>query len=58
MSDFDFTKPQQPQPASPDGFDFTKPPMEGSSAPSKPANSQFYNPAVAKKLFTTSGKEE
>src|SRR5947209_4124121 len=58
MSDFDFTKPQQPQPASPDGFDFTKPPAEGSSAPSKPANSQFYNPAVAKKLFTSAGKEE
>ncbi|HUL96914.1 MAG TPA: cyclic nucleotide-binding domain-containing protein [Usitatibacter sp.] len=58
MSDFDFTKPQQPQPASPDGFDFTKPPTEGSSAPSKPASSQFYNPAVAKKLFTSAGKEE
>ena len=26
MSDFDFTKPQAPKPASPDGFDFTKPP--------------------------------
>jgi len=59
MSDFDFTKPQVPQPASPDGFDFTKPPpAEGSSAPFKPANSQFYNPAVAKKLFQAAGKEE
>ena len=60
MSDFDFTKPQVPQPASHDGFDFTKPPppSEGSSAPSKPASSQFYNPAVAKKLFLSSGKEE
>jgi CRP/FNR family transcriptional regulator, cyclic AMP receptor protein len=59
MSDFDFTKPQAPQPASPDGFDFTKPaaPAE-SSAPFKPANSQFYSPAVAKKLFSSSGKEE
>ena len=59
MSDFDFTKPQAPQPASPDGFDFTKPsaPIE-SSAPFKPANSQFYSPAVAKKLFSSSGKEE
>ena len=52
MSDFDFTKPQAPQPASPDGFDFTKPPPPAeSSAPFKPANSQFYSPAVAKKLF-------
>ncbi|HEX4331220.1 MAG TPA: cyclic nucleotide-binding domain-containing protein [Usitatibacter sp.] len=58
MSDFDFTKPQAPQPASPDGFDFTKPPEAGISAPSKPANSQFYNPAVAKKLFQAAGKEE
>lgn len=59
MSDFDFTKPQVPQPASPDGFDFTKPPdQSGISAPSKPASSQFYNPAVAKKLFQAAGKEE
>jgi len=60
MSDFDFTKPPPPpKPASPDGFDFTKPPPpEGSSAPFKPANSQFYNAAVAKKLFLASGKEE
>jgi CRP-like cAMP-binding protein len=58
MSEFDFTKPQAPQPASPDGFDFTKPPAEGSSAPFKPANSQFYNAAVAKKLFQAAGKEE
>jgi CRP/FNR family cyclic AMP-dependent transcriptional regulator len=58
MSDFDFTKPQVPEPASPDGFDFTKPPPPGSSAPFKPANSQFYNPAVAKKLFQAAGKEE
>jgi len=60
MSDFDFTKPQPPpKPSSPDGFDFTKPPPpEGSSAPFKPANSQFYNAAVAKKLFLASGKEE
>jgi CRP/FNR family transcriptional regulator, cyclic AMP receptor protein len=59
MSDFDFTKPQVPQPASPDGFDFTKPPPpEGTSAPLKPASSKFYNSAVAKKLFQASGKEE
>ncbi|MGZ5063427.1 MAG: Crp/Fnr family transcriptional regulator [Usitatibacter sp.] len=59
MSDFDFTKPQVPQPASPDGFDFTKPPPpEGSSAPFKPASSKFYDAAVAKKLFQASGKEE
>lgn len=58
MSDFDFTKPQQPQPASPDGFDFTKPPGEALAAPFKPAHSQFYNVAVAKKLFQASGKEE
>ncbi len=59
MSDFDFTKPQVPQPASPDGFDFTKPaPPEGSSAPFKPASSKFYNAAVAKKFFQASGKEE
>ncbi|MFZ3322689.1 MAG: cyclic nucleotide-binding domain-containing protein [Usitatibacter sp.] len=59
MSDFDFTKPQAPKPASPDGFDFTKPPPPvESSAPFKPANSQFYSPAVAKKLFQSSGKEE
>jgi CRP-like cAMP-binding protein len=56
MTDFDFTKPQAPQPASPDGFDFTKPPAEGAAL--KPANSQFYNVAVAKKLFQASGKEE
>jgi CRP/FNR family cyclic AMP-dependent transcriptional regulator len=58
MSDFDFTKPQQPQPASPDGFDFTKAPAEGAAPPFKPANSQFYNVGVAKKLFQASGKEE
>ena len=60
MSDFDFTKPQQPQPASPDGFDFTQPPPAagGVSAPAKPGSSQFYNSAVAKKLFQASGKEE
>jgi len=58
MSDFDFTKPQVPQPASPDGFDFTKPPAEGSSAPFKPASSKFYKADVAKKLFQASGKEE
>ena len=58
MSDFDFTKPQAPQPASPDGFDFTRAPAEGSSAPFKPANSQFYSGAVAKKLFQAGGKEE
>ncbi len=57
MSDFDFTKPQTPQPASPDGFDFTKPPAEG-AAPFKPANSQFYNGAIARKLFQDSGKQE
>jgi CRP/FNR family cyclic AMP-dependent transcriptional regulator len=57
MSDFDFTKPQTPQPASPDGFDFTKPPA-AASAPFKPANSQFYNGDVAAKLFRASGKEE
>src|SRR5471032_1628816 len=59
MSDFDFTKPQVPQPASPDGFDFTKPPPpEGTSGPLKPASSKFFNSAVAKKLFQASGKEE
>ena len=59
MSDFDFTKPQVPQPASPDGFDFTKPAApEGSSAPFKAAQSKFYNAAVAKKLFQEAGKEE
>ena len=58
MSDFDFTKPQQPQPASPDGFDFTKPPAEGAAPPFHPASSQFYNSSVAKKLFQASGKEE
>jgi CRP/FNR family transcriptional regulator, cyclic AMP receptor protein len=58
MSDFDFTKPQAPQPATPDGFDFTKPPEGGISAPSKPGSSQFYSPAVAKKLFQAAGKEE
>lgn len=57
MSDFDFTKPQAPKPASPDGFDFTKPAPE-SSAPFKPANSQYYSPAVAKKLFQSGGNEE
>src|SRR5258705_2320272 len=59
MTDFDFTKPQQPQPASPDGFDFTRPPAEGAAAPPfHPASSQFYNSSVAKKLFQASGKEE
>jgi CRP/FNR family cyclic AMP-dependent transcriptional regulator len=58
MSDFDFTKPQVPQPASPDGFDFTKPAAEGTSAPFKPARSQFYNSSIAKSLFQASGKEE
>ena len=51
MTDFDFTKPQQPQPASPDGFDFTRPPAEGAAPPFHPASSQFYNSPVAKKLF-------
>jgi CRP/FNR family transcriptional regulator, cyclic AMP receptor protein len=58
MSDFDFTKPQVPQPASPDGFDFTKPPPPEGSAPFKPASSKFYDAAIAKKLFQASGKEE
>ncbi len=59
MSDFDFTKPQVPKPASPDGFDFTKPPPpEGSSAPFKAGSSKFYNAQVAKKLFQDAGKEE
>ena len=58
MSDFDFTKPQMPQPASPDGFDFTKPPPEGAAPAFKPAHSQFYNVAVARKLFQSAGKEE
>src|SRR5258706_12378666 len=59
MSEFDFTKPQVPKPASPDGFDFTKPPSpEGSSAPFKPGSSKFYNAQVAKKFFQASGKEE
>ncbi len=63
MSDFDFTKPQAPptpQPAAPDGFDFTKPPPPPteSQALGKPGTSQFYNPAVAKKLFQSAGKEE
>ena len=56
-NDFDFTKPQVPQPHKPDGFDFTKAPAEA-SAPFKPANSQYYNSAVAQKLFQASGKEE
>src|SRR5258708_10863977 len=56
--DFDFTKPApEPAPHKPGGFDFTKPPAEA-SAPFKPANSQFYNPLVASKLFQASGKEE
>jgi CRP-like cAMP-binding protein len=59
MSDFDFTKPQVPKPASSDGFDFTKPPApEGSSAPFKAGSSKFYNAQVAKKLFQDAGKEE
>jgi CRP-like cAMP-binding protein len=58
MSDFDFTKPQVPQPASPDGFDFTKAPPPEGSAPFKPAGSKFYDSAIAKKLFQASGKEE
>ena len=56
--DFDFTKPQVPRPASPDGFDFTKAPPPEASAPFKPANSQFYNPLVAARLFQASGKED
>jgi CRP-like cAMP-binding protein len=56
--DFDFTKPApEAKPHKPDGFDFTKAPAEA-SAPFKPANSQFYNPLVASKLFQASGKEE
>ena len=56
--DFDFTKPApEAKPHKPDGFDFTKPPPEA-SAPFKPANSQFYNPLVASKLFQASGKED
>jgi CRP/FNR family transcriptional regulator, cyclic AMP receptor protein len=56
--DFDFTKPAPgPKPHKPDGFDFTKAPAEA-SAPFKPANSQYYNPLLASKLFQASGKEE
>lgn len=59
MSDFDFTKPQVPQPASPDGFDFTKPPPpDGATAPFKAAQSRFYKPDLAKKMFQANGKEE
>src|SRR3954471_21287867 len=58
--DFDFTKPvPEAKPHKPDGFDFTKAPAPAeASAPFKPANSQFYNPLVASKLFQASGKEE
>src|SRR5678815_581534 len=56
--DFDFTKPApEAKPHKPDGFDFTKAPAEA-SAPFKPANSQYYNPLVASKLFQASGKED
>src|SRR5258708_15617842 len=58
MQDYDSTKPQVPQPASPDGFDFTKPPPPGSSAPAKAASSKFYNAQMAKKFFQAAGKEE
>jgi CRP-like cAMP-binding protein len=59
MSDFDFTKPQVPQPHSADGFDFTKPPPpEGATAPFKAAQSRFYKPDLAKKIFQANGKEE
>ncbi len=58
MSDFDFTKPQVPQPHSPDGFDFTKPPPDGATAPFKAAQSRFYKPDLAKKMFQACGKEE
>ena len=57
--DFDFTKPApEAKPHKPDGFDFTKPPPAEASAPFKPANSQYYNPLVASRLFQASGKEE
>ena len=49
--DFDFTKPQAPQPA----------PTSESSAPSapfKPAQSRFYDAKVAEQLFRSAGKPE
>ena len=59
MSDFDFTKPQAPQPHSADGFDFTKPPPpDGATAPFKAAQSRFYKPDLAKQMFQAAGKEE
>jgi CRP/FNR family transcriptional regulator, cyclic AMP receptor protein len=47
--DFDFTKPQPAQAPAPPA---------GSSAPFKPASSQFYNADVARALFQASGREE
>src|ERR1043165_7882126 len=59
MSDFDFTKPQVPQPASPDGFAFTNtPPPDGATAPFKAAQSRFYKPDLARKMVQANGKQE
>jgi CRP-like cAMP-binding protein len=66
MSDFDFTKPQPPEPRA--DFDFTKPAQPAqpaqpadapaASAPFKAAQSRFYDAAVADKLFRAAGKPE
>ncbi len=45
MQDFDFTKPQPPEGATP-------------SAPFKPAQSRFYDAKIAEKLFRAAGKTE
>lgn len=49
--DFDFTKPQDPQPAAP-------PAAPAPSAPFKAAQSRFYDATVAEKLFRAAGKPE
>jgi len=52
--DFDFTQPQDKPKAAPTAAAAPAPP----SAPFKPANSRYYDAAVAEKFFRESGKSE
>jgi CRP-like cAMP-binding protein len=53
--DFDFTKPAVPKPAAPSP---APPRAPAPSAPFKPAQSRFYDAAVAERIFRAAGKAE
>ncbi len=56
--DFDFTKPQQPEPAAAASAVTAPAAPAAASAPFKPAQSRYYDRKVAEQLFRASGKLE